>query len=530
MAIYNDYFGFSQNPFSITPNPAFLYLSPSHQDALGHLVYGVGQGGGFVALTGEVGTGKTTLIRSLLEQSLENVEVALCLNPQLTATEFVANICDELGVQYENQQSLKTLIDSLNAYLLRAHAEGKRVVVIIDEAQQLSRDVLEEIRLLTNLETTHEKLLRIILVGQPELQAMLARKDLRQLSQRITARSHISPLTAKDTAAYVRHRLRVAGAHPDLFSAAALKRIWQYSQGIPRLINVLCERALMGAYAAEQRKVGVKVVNQAAAESLGTRAERGQLRPKLAVLALALVAAGLGWWFAKPMLPAESPENLAVAEPPPATATAPALLSFDLADAPAESDRLAQALGLLWQPVSADTRRKDLCQKLYPQLQCLNAEGDWRLLQLIDRPALLTLAEAGKPIEVLLLNSNGQKVTLKHRGRELVLPIAELLDLWTGQFTLIFKNTSGKPIIEPDVTHASVQWLRQRMGMADGKPVLSGAGASVYDAELQARVRAFQSLYGLSPDGWVGAQTLALLDNLAPAEDSPRLMMFEGPR
>src|SRR3546814_558109 len=230
--MYIEFFQLKEMPFSITPDPAYLYMSPRHQEALGHLLYGTGQYGGFVQLTGEVGTGKTTIVRTLLEQKLDKVDVAFIHNPRQNEQEFVQTICDELGVSYaRDDRSLKTLIDALNEHLLQAHAEGRRTVLIIDEAQNLERGVLEQVRLLTNLETAKEKLLRIMLIGQPELSALLARPDLRQLASRITARFHLTPLGARETVEYIEHRLRVAGAHGEIFTPAAIADVHRYTKG-----------------------------------------------------------------------------------------------------------------------------------------------------------------------------------------------------------------------------------------------------------------------------------------------------------
>ncbi len=216
--MYNQYFHFSELPFSIATDPQFIYMSPRHQEGLAHLLYGINFSGGFVALTGEVGTGKTTLCQCLLQQIPKNIDIALILNSKLTALELLATLCDELGIRYDkNLQSLKNLIDCLNRHLLTAHANGRRTVLLIDEAQNLSLEVLEQVRLLTNLETHKTKLLQIILVVQPELQSLLKRKDLRQLNQRITARYHLLPLSLNETRAYIRHRLKVCGGQPDIF-------------------------------------------------------------------------------------------------------------------------------------------------------------------------------------------------------------------------------------------------------------------------------------------------------------------------
>lgn len=267
--MYKAYFGLSELPFTIGPNPKYLYLSDQHREAMAHLLYGLSEQGGFILLTGEVGTGKTTLCRSVLQQLPDNVEVALILNPRATSIELLQYICDELKIDYEGSDSAKLLNDALNHYLLEAYADGRRVVVMIDEAQQLSVETLEQVRLLTNLETNKDKLMQIILVGQPELNEMLASQHLRQLSQRIKSRYHLGELDIQQLGAYIKNRLRVAGCERQLFSKKAIKKIYRYTRGVPRLINVLCDRCLMGAYATDRAFVDHHVVNQAAKEVFG---------------------------------------------------------------------------------------------------------------------------------------------------------------------------------------------------------------------------------------------------------------------
>ncbi|MBC8421166.1 MAG: AAA family ATPase [Desulfobacterales bacterium] len=268
--MYTAYFGLTENPFSLTPDPRFLFMSQRHREALAHLLFGIGERGGFVLLTGEVGTGKTTLCRSLLEQIPQGVEAALVLNPKQTAIELVASLCDELKVSYPpGTNSLKVLIDRLNLHLLEIHAKGRRTVLIIDEAQNLSTDVLEQVRLLTNLETSTRKLLQILLIGQPELQTMMARPELRQLGQRITARYHLAPLMLNETAAYIQHRLEVAGCKRRLFTRGTLRLAHRLSGGVPRLINTICDRALLGAYAKQRESVGSRLLRKAASEVMG---------------------------------------------------------------------------------------------------------------------------------------------------------------------------------------------------------------------------------------------------------------------
>src|SRR5450755_886718 len=260
--MYLSFFGLLEKPFAITPDPRYLYLSERHAEALAHLLYGINDAGGFVQLTGEVGTGKTTIIRSLLAQTPKNAEIALILNPRMTAPEFLLTICEELGIGVPDAatESRKDLIDILNHYLLRAHADGRRVVLIVDEAQNLTPEVLEQVRLLTNLETESQKLLQIILIGQPELRELLGRNELRQLAQRVTGRYHLNPLSRDETSAYVLHRLRVAGATTDIFAPSALSEVFRLSAGVPRVINVICDRALLGAYSLDRHRVTAALV------------------------------------------------------------------------------------------------------------------------------------------------------------------------------------------------------------------------------------------------------------------------------
>src|SRR3990172_2497595 len=256
MSMYTRYFGLHENPFALPPDPRYLYLASRYQEALAHLTYGITQGGGFVQLTGEVGTGKTMMIRALLDRLPEDVNVALVLYPFLSVQEFVLAICDDLRIpRSQDGTSLKGAIDTLNRFLLDNHAQGRRTVLVIDEAHKLSHEVLEQVRLLTNLETTKEKLLQILLVGQPELTSLLAQRDLRQLAQRITARYKLTPLQSRETAEYVVRRLKVAGAENPIFTRAALNTVHRRAGGIPRLINTLCDRALLGAYAHGKNRV-----------------------------------------------------------------------------------------------------------------------------------------------------------------------------------------------------------------------------------------------------------------------------------
>lgn len=290
--MYLPFFGLAEKPFSITPDPRYLFLSGRHAEALAHLVYGIDEAGGFIQLTGEVGTGKTTIIRSLLARQHDKASIALILNPRMAAAEFMLTLCEELGIGVPDsaESSVKELIDILNRYLLKAHAEGRRVVLVVDEAQTLAPELLEQVRLLTNLETETQKLLQIILIGQPELRDMLARNDLRQLAQRITGRYHLDPLSRDEAVAYIKHRLRVAGATTDLFSNGALRELFRVSGGVPRLLNIIADRALLGAYSEDRHLVNAALVRRAAGEVSGQRVLPVWLPWGLGLASVALLA------------------------------------------------------------------------------------------------------------------------------------------------------------------------------------------------------------------------------------------------
>ncbi len=311
--MYNDYFGLREAPFSIAPNPQYLYMSERHREALAHLLYGIRSDGGFILLTGEVGTGKTTVCRCLLEQIPEDVDTAFILNPKLTASELLATACDDLHIDYPKDASIKVLVDALNDFLLRSHQLNRRTVLIIDEAQNLSVDVLEQLRLLTNLETNQRKLLQIILLGQPELLTLLAKQELRQLSQRVTARFHLDALTQAEVGDYIQHRLDIAGAKGALFPKATINRIYAISKGIPRIINLVCDRALLGTYVQNKLQVDVETVNKATKEILGDIPKQ-QINWHLPVAAAVIIAAiGITFAFLNPSEPTGSVDTEQVA-------------------------------------------------------------------------------------------------------------------------------------------------------------------------------------------------------------------------
>jgi general secretion pathway protein A len=297
--MYKKFFGLKQEPFSIAPDPHYLFMSERHREALAHLLYGVKGGGGFVLLTGEIGAGKTTVCRCFLEQVPRRTNVAYIFNPRQTAEELLESICEEFRIPREavpgRLPTARDHVAALNGFLLRTHGVGQNNVLIIDEAQSLSAEVLEQLRLLTNLETNERKLLQIILIGQPELRDMLSRPELEQLAQRIIARYHLDALTAHETRQYIQHRLGVAGLRGALpFDGASMQRIHAVADGVPRRINLLCDRALLGAYAGGKPQVTVDIVDKAAAEVTGELPPQQRSSASRSVRSRLAMALGLG--------------------------------------------------------------------------------------------------------------------------------------------------------------------------------------------------------------------------------------------
>ena len=316
-SMYTSYFGLEEKPFSIAPNPDYLFMSDRHREALNHLTYGLGDTGGFVLLTGEVGTGKTTISRRLMENLPENTQAAFILNPTLSSQELLATLCDELKIRYRKTgATLKTLTDKIQQKLLKNHNENINTLLIIDEAQHLQPEVLEQLRLLTNLETNTKKLLQVILIGQPELQQLLQRRDLRQLAQRITARYHLLPLNKQEVAQYLKHRLSVAKCFRNIFDQSAVNAIHKICHGIPRLMNLLAERSLMNAYNSNNAVVNRKIVLQAAHDALGDEFEvipwwqNSWIKAGSLICTLLVVLAAGVWWGTQQLVAVENPVKL----------------------------------------------------------------------------------------------------------------------------------------------------------------------------------------------------------------------------
>ena len=545
--MYTSFFGLQEKPFAITPDPRYLYLSERHAEALAHLLYGINEAGGFIQLTGEVGTGKTTVIRSLLEQLPGHADVALILNPRVTPAEFLLTICEELHVPVpeSGRGSTKTLMDLLGRHLLDTHARGRRVVLIVDEAQNLSTQTLEQVRLLTNLETATTKLLQIILIGQPELRELLDKPELRQLAQRITGRYHLNPLSAEESAAYVKHRMRVAGATAEAFTPAALREVHRLASGVPRVINVICDRALLGAFTKEDHRVGGALVRQAASEVYGRPIPAPWLKWGTAAAvaaAVALVAVGLVslWSARKPAAettqasaPAATPSAEAAAPPPvqAAAASVPAPapeVSLDELLARHANDTTTEAalakLFSLW-GVTYDAAKGRGCDQAARQdLECLFQKGSWAQLRTLNRPAILTLTDdVGRTHQVVLSSLSDESATFEFGGESRQVPIASASRYWFGDFLLLWRPPMAvAKALSPGMRGAEVRWLRESLRTAQGLPAAPGSDA--YDDDLTRLVQDFQRQHRLTVDGVAGVQTQIVLDTVIGATGSPTIV------
>jgi general secretion pathway protein A len=557
--MYLSFFGLTEKPFAITPDPRYLYLSERHAEALAHLLYGINESGGFIQLTGEVGTGKTTVVRTLLSRVPHHADVAVILNPRVTPVEFLLTICEELGLEISgaDRNSVKQMIDALNRRLLEAHAEGRRIIVIVDEAQNLSADTLEQVRLLTNLETPTQKLLQIILIGQPELRVLLDRTDLRQLAQRITGRYHLEPLSREETSGYVRHRLRVAGAAEEIFTASALTEVHRVSQGIPRVINVSCDRALLGAYTQETRKVTAALVRRAAGEVYGRRFVPSWLAWIAGTVGVASVAAlavagwqfgrqhGIDWRTASSLLhigaPAGATAATAAEAAPPATVAVvvaapvtpkpvPAAPRISINDLLAANDANTgdaaafRRLLSLWGTAMSDD--KDPCgQAAKAGLSCLDQRGSWAQVRALNRPAILTLTDDhGQRHRVVLSALDDQAATLDLGEHSERVALDEVSRDWFGEFTVVWKpkTTRTRPL-SVGMQGDEVRWLRRSLNALHGGASDPEHG-DVYDEQLAIEVQNFQREHRLNVDGIAGVQTQVVLDTALAEPGSPLLL------
>ncbi|PWF65364.1 AAA family ATPase [Shewanella sp. BC20] len=555
--MYKAFYGLSDNPFSIAPNPHYLFLSDRHREALVHLTYGLGETGGFVLLTGEVGTGKTTVSRCLLGQLPDNTDTAFILNPSLTELELLATLCDELKISYGENPTLKQLTDHLSRFLLANHEKGRNTVLIIDEAQHLRAEVLEQLRLLTNLETDTKKLLQVILIGQPELQLLLKRQELRQLAQRITARYHLLPLNEDEIALYVLHRLQVAGRFEPLFTRKAIKVLHKYSGGIPRLINLLCERALMAGYAQSKVPIDHHMVRQAAAEVLGEEEpQQNKFLWPSAIAAALVVAFGVSYW-----LFTESPAVANVANSPvtqvsqttPAATQAstqansiqPEQTQASMPSAPVASEPQTLAAPdpsvrvlqeAIKQSRSIDTAFAGLfnvwgkvpfkgltaCQSALEQgLSCYQQQGNWMSLTRLNYPAVVYLVDDNQQdFYGAVIAVDADQLLMQLGEQQLWVDRAWFNQHFSGTFEILWQ-APNLPMLEisQKSSPGQLQWLENALAHVANRP---SRRVSQFDLKLENDLKAFQSQHGLKADGIAGNQTLVRL-NLYLSDQGPRL-------
>lgn len=542
--MYLDFFGLEERPFNITPDPRYLFMSARHAEALAHLVYGVTESDGFIVLTGEVGTGKTTLVRSLLQQMPDEADVALVLNPQLTALEFLSSICRELEIEHpDDRTSCRAYIEVLNTYLLDAHAKGRRTIAVVDEAQNLSAEVLEQIRLLTNLETTRNKLLQIVLIGQPELREVLDRQDLRQLAQRITARYHLEPLDQAEAAQYLEHRLKVAGAVRELFTSRAMNRIHQLASGIPRLMNLIADRALLGAWSREQRRIDRSMIDAAANEVLGRAPVRkASVGSGLLIAASVLLLGATGWLVGRellrkpatptPVVQTESTEvTITPVEPTPVQTEPAAVAGPSLTDwltTHAEITGTREAFGQLFAQWGLSFRIEGLpaCeQALAAGLRCYAESSALRPLVSLDRPAIVNLITGdGVEHQIVMSGWDGERLTLSAPDNEIEVTPGELSSLWYGEFLLLWQPPPASPesALAPGMRGPAVLWLRRSLAAINARPI-PPVDSDRYDSGLEAEVRAYQASRRLTVDGLVGRLTQMMINAEVGQPGAPSL-------
>lgn len=556
--MYAQYFGLKHEPFSIAPDPRYLFMSERHREALAHLLYGVkGGGGGFVLLTGEIGAGKTTVCRCLLEQIPKRCNVAYIFNPRLTALELLKTVCDEFHVPVHHEgvgvPTVKDYLDPLNAFLLKTHAVGQNNVLIIDEAQNLSAGTLEQLRLLTNLETNERKLLQIVLIGQPELRTMLQRGELEQVAQRVIARYHLDALSEVETVKYLRHRLAVGGltrAFP--FSKRAMQRIHERSRGVPRRINLLADRALLGAYAEGAAGVDERIVDKAAAEVFGAEERLSALRrvaPWGLGLAMGVALAGTTAF----MWPRESVPVAAVPAAPAATASSPAgsaRVAGAVASAPAAAAPASQPAALFLTASELAARSGgarsdvDAWRELAPlwgialpegaadpcaaaqraQWQCFRSpNGGLPLIRQLDRPGFITLRDdAGRPVPTLLVGLSDRGATLRLGAQSMTVTLVSMANVWQGDFSTFWRAPEGYAgVLAEGARGAAVDQLAAQLAQLHGEA--PPAPPLAYDAALRARVQAFQLSQGIVPDGRAGPTTFMQLARASGATREPRL-------
>ena len=573
MSIYLQHFALKREPFSIVPDPDFLYPSQQHRQAVAHLKYGLDREGGFILLTGEVGTGKTTLTRTMLQRIPAHVRVAYVLNSKLNETDLLASICDELAIKLQKSKNLsfsKICIDALNQDLLASHAKGQKTLIVIEEAQNLSADVLETLRLLSNLETNTHKLLHILLVGQPELLEILGQKQLRQLNQRVVSRFHLLPLDQSELSNYINHRLHHAGAAGPIFDQGCIKVLFRLTKGVPRLINLICHQSLLAAYSLGAKSVSPALVKDASVEIL-SGLDNGKPstsnKPLIVLLLLVLVMVSVFMFLPRSTL--DSLALLVAVDKPNAEivtskaenivskGTGPTaedvnenynelLVVNDLvADSVEQSDTLSfiveesiigsgftetsnPLVNLLaaWSIASSEVYSPEafagIATTFGLQSEKVTQAAPW-MLNAIDRPGIVVLNENGGLLKSYLLTYiDDDSVTLKMKNGEIDLDLDQFKDRWTGSFLYLWRpHKEFDLLMQGDTDKLAMSWLQEKLSMDDEgiEKVIAGGR---YTEAVKDQVVGFQRRHGLKADGIVGRQTLMRLNELFD-DEIPRL-------
>lgn len=531
--MYNSYFGFAEKPFTIAPNPRYLFMSERHQEALAHMLYGLQGEGGVMVLTGEVGTGKTTICRRLLEQVPEKTRIAYIINPKLTTLELLANICDELHINYaKSTASIKIFTDLLNKHLLTSHAQDLHTVLIIDEAQNLDVSVLEQLRLLTNLETNEKKLLQIMLIGQPELADILQRNELRQLAQRITARYHLTPLNKHEVSAYINHRLSIAGSDKQrIFSSPVIRLLYKHTRGVPRLINLIADRALLGAYSCESKLVSKKIMKQAISEVCGAKQHQRFSTFRWVSVSLLLLMLGATLFYTTSMDNTLRVNNISAAmsieaspTPQAPTAILPKPDALQVSnntagkDIPFHRDKneAFKAIFSAWHIDYQPKRDGEACSfAKQHQLRCLRQRGDIAQMRSLSRPAVLAISnQDGQAAFVAITALTGTRATVKANGLQADINLSQLVLQSHNDFTILWRAPKGYTgPVRPGHEGKLVQLLAKKCTLAQ-KQQWIGAPRLKYDLGLKEQIKSFQRSQGLNPDGVAGPITWIHINSL----------------
>ncbi|MBU2897232.1 ExeA family protein [Vibrio hepatarius] len=530
--MYKKHFGFTELPFSIVPSSRFLFQSQRHKEAMFRLQAGLGEGGGFAMLSGEVGTGKTTLVRTLLKSLDSDTQTGLILNPTFSSLELLEAICDEFSIEYHSGGTLKQFNQQIHDFLLSSYANGIQTLLVIDEAQHLSAEVLEQLRLLTNLETDNQKLLQVLLVGQPELQQRLKMPQLRQLAQRITGRYHLLPLDVKEATLYIRYRLELAGGDSGLFSSKSLKFISEHSFGIPRLINLICDAALKQAY-----RIGETIPSHSSVEvacreimSFQSSYQFVESAPRssswLKASAIGAVFTAVSYWMA-PQLVDNLIHQYIVEKYPPQVVNMVEEEVFppQLMHTLSQSDNFQQSMDVLYRVwgIQASVVERLCRQGSEGAFRCAQSNGTLSVLKEANVPVLLTLNSEGRQSYAVLYKLGDEMAQLLVAEQRIELPIDKLMSLWKGEYYQVWRGYWHQTL-KPKMSGPAIYELNRRLSKALGE---SEVDSDFYGNELINKIKLFQQWQGLHVDGIAGQKTLQRLEKLSQ-DEAPSLEQPKG--